>query len=60
MPAVARAHGSNAAQIPLAWTLPCGPHVPANPGTGNPGHLTGNVAAAAPGLSDDELARLAV
>ncbi|MEU4505994.1 aldo/keto reductase [Streptomyces sp. NPDC024089] len=53
--AVARAHGVSAAQIRLAWTLHRGPHVLAIPGTGNPAHLTQNVAAGALGLSEDEL-----
>ncbi|MEV6781410.1 aldo/keto reductase [Streptomyces sp. NPDC051098] len=57
--AVARAHGASAAQVRLAWTLQRGPHVLAIPGTGNPDHLTDNVAAGALRLSEDELARLA-
>ncbi|MEV0224516.1 aldo/keto reductase [Streptomyces sp. NPDC050704] len=56
--AVARAHGATPAQIRLAWTLHCGPHVLAIPGTGDPDHLVENVAAGAIRLSDDELARL--
>jgi pyridoxine 4-dehydrogenase len=55
---VARAHGVTAAQVRLAWTLQRGPHVLAIPGTGQPGHLAENVAAAALRLSPDELARL--
>ncbi|WP_405573636.1 oxidoreductase [Streptomyces sp. NBC_01167] len=58
--AVARAHGVSAAQIRLAWTLHRGPHVLAIPGTGNPDHLTQNVAAGALKLSDDELTALDV
>ncbi len=58
--AVARAHGVSAAQIRLAWTLHRGPHVLAIPGTGNPDHLTQNVAAGALELSDDELTALDV
>ncbi|MEU8674373.1 aldo/keto reductase [Streptomyces sp. NPDC048560] len=57
--AVARAHGVSPAQIRLAWTLHCGPHVLAIPGTGNPDHLADNVAAGAIKLSADDLARLA-
>jgi diketogulonate reductase-like aldo/keto reductase len=56
--AVAHAHGATAAQIRLAWTLQQGPHVLAIPGTGNPDHLTANVAAGALRLSDDEVTRL--
>ncbi|MEU4403862.1 oxidoreductase [Streptosporangium sp. NPDC023963] len=57
--AIARARGATPAQIRLAWTLHQGPNVLAIPGTGNPEHLTENVAAAALRLSDDEAARLA-
>lgn len=53
--AVARAHDASPAQVRLAWTLQRGPHVLAIPGTGNPDHLTENVAAAALRLSGDEL-----
>jgi aryl-alcohol dehydrogenase-like predicted oxidoreductase len=56
--AVARAHGATPAQIRLAWTLHQGPHVLAIPGTGNPDHLTENVAAGAIHLTGEELARL--
>ncbi|MEV7387152.1 MULTISPECIES: oxidoreductase [unclassified Streptomyces] len=56
--AVARAHDATPAQIRLAWTLHQGPHVLAIPGTGNPDHLTENVAAGAVRLTDEELARL--
>jgi pyridoxine 4-dehydrogenase len=56
--AVARAHGATAAQVRLAWTLQCGPHVLAIPGTGKPEHLAENVAAGALRLSADEMARL--
>ena len=55
---VARAHGATAAQVRLAWTLQRGPHVLAIPGTGDPGHLAANVAAAALRLTQDEMARL--
>jgi diketogulonate reductase-like aldo/keto reductase len=47
-----------AAQVRLAWTLQRGPHVLAIPGTGNPDHLTANVAAAALRLTPDEMTRL--
>jgi pyridoxine 4-dehydrogenase len=56
--AVARAHGATAAQVRLAWTLQCGPHVLAIPGTGDPDHLAANVAAGALRLSEDEMHRL--
>ncbi|MET8050151.1 oxidoreductase [Streptosporangium sp. NPDC005286] len=56
--AVARAHGVTAAQVRLAWTLQRGPHVLAIPGTGDPDHLTDNVAAGALRLSEDEMTRL--
>ncbi|MFI6807896.1 oxidoreductase [Streptomyces luteogriseus] len=56
--AVARAHGASPAQIRVAWTLHQGPHVLAIPGTGNPDHLTQNVAAGAIRLTDEELKRL--
>ncbi|MEU7281022.1 oxidoreductase [Streptomyces sp. NPDC045431] len=56
--AVARAHGVSAAQVRLAWTLHRGPHVLAIPGTGDPEHLTANVAAGALRLSEDDLALL--
>ncbi|MFD0021140.1 oxidoreductase [Streptomyces sp. NPDC058382] len=53
--AVALAHDATPAQVRLAWTLQRGPHVLAIPGTGNPDHLTENVAAAALRLTEDEL-----
>ncbi|MFB6703708.1 aldo/keto reductase [Streptomyces sp. NPDC056333] len=56
--AVARAHGATVAQVRLAWTLHQGAHVLAIPGTGDPDHLTANVAAGALQLSRDELAGL--
>jgi aryl-alcohol dehydrogenase-like predicted oxidoreductase len=56
--AVAHAHDASPAQVRLAWTLHLGPHVLAIPGTGDPGHLTENVAAAALRLSPDEMTRL--
>jgi pyridoxine 4-dehydrogenase len=56
--AVARAHDASTAQIKLAWTLHQGPHVLVIPGTGNPDHVTENVAAGAIRLSADELASL--
>ncbi|MFD9936721.1 oxidoreductase [Streptomyces massasporeus] len=56
--AVARTHGASPAQIRIAWTLHQGPHVLAIPGTGDPDHLTENVAAGAIRLTDEELNRL--
>jgi pyridoxine 4-dehydrogenase len=58
--AIARAHGVRAAQVRLAWTLHRGPHVLAIPGTGDPDHLTANVAAGALRLSAADLTRLDV
>lgn len=55
---IARAHGATPAQVRIAWTLSRGPHVLAIPGTGNPDHLTENVAAGVLRLSADELATL--
>jgi pyridoxine 4-dehydrogenase len=56
--AVARAHNVSPAQIRLAWTLHRGPHVLAIPGTGDPGHLIENIAAAGLHLSPDDLTAL--
>ncbi|MGA5823818.1 aldo/keto reductase [Kitasatospora sp. NPDC094028] len=56
---LARARGVSTAQIRLAWTLHRGPHVLAIPGTGDPDHLTQNVAAGALRLSAAELTALA-
>ena len=55
---IAAAHGASPAQVRLAWTLHRGPHVLAIPGTGDPGHLADNVAAAGLRLSPGELGRL--
>jgi pyridoxine 4-dehydrogenase len=55
---VARAHQAAPAQVRLAWALERGPHVLVIPGTGNPDHVTGNVAAAALRLTPDQMARL--
>jgi aryl-alcohol dehydrogenase-like predicted oxidoreductase len=55
---IARAHGVSPAQIRIAWTLHQGPHVLAIPGTGNPDHLTENIAAGTVRLTPDELTRL--
>ncbi|MFC8436144.1 oxidoreductase [Streptomyces sp. NPDC057253] len=53
--AIAQVHGATPAQVRLAWTLAQGPHVLAIPGTGNPDHLTENIAAGALRLTEDEL-----
>ncbi|MCX3064248.1 aldo/keto reductase [Streptomyces beihaiensis] len=55
---IAAAHGASPAQIRLAWTLHQGPNVLAIPGTGDPAHVTENVAAGALRLTDDELRAL--
>jgi pyridoxine 4-dehydrogenase len=55
---VARRHGVTPAQVRLAWTLYQGPNVLAIPGTGNPAHLTENVAAGALRLTEEDLALL--
>ncbi|WP_246486104.1 aldo/keto reductase [Kribbella qitaiheensis] len=55
---IADNHGATPAQIRIAWTLAQGPHVLAIPGTGNPDHLTENVAAGTIQLTADELAIL--
>jgi pyridoxine 4-dehydrogenase len=56
--AVARVHAATAAQVRLAWTLGLGPHVLAIPGTGDPGHLEDNVAAAALTLTPEDMSLL--
>jgi aryl-alcohol dehydrogenase-like predicted oxidoreductase len=55
---VASSHHATPAQVRLAWTLAHGPHVLAIPGTGDPGHLAQNVAAATLRLTAEDLARL--
>ena len=55
---VARRHAATPAQVRLAWTLHQGPNVLAIPGTGNPRHLTENVAAGALRLTEQDLAVL--
>jgi aryl-alcohol dehydrogenase-like predicted oxidoreductase len=55
---IARDHGATPAQIRIAWTLAQGPHVLAIPGTGNPAHLTENLAAATIQLTPEELTTL--
>ena len=53
--AIARHHAATPAQIRLAWTLGQGPHVLVIPGTGDPEHLTENLAGGAIRLLSDEL-----
>ncbi|MFI5709160.1 aldo/keto reductase [Kribbella sp. NPDC051620] len=55
---IARAHNATPAQIRIAWTLAKGPHVLAIPGTGNPTHLTENLAAGTIHLSPTDLTTL--
>ncbi|WP_406060727.1 aldo/keto reductase [Streptomyces sp. NBC_01077] len=55
---VAEAHGASPAQVRIAWTLHQGPHLLAIPGTGDPAHLTANVAAGALRLTAEDLALL--
>jgi pyridoxine 4-dehydrogenase len=55
---VARRHGATPAQVRLAWTLQQAPNVLVIPGTGNPDHVTENVAAAALELSAEDMALL--
>jgi pyridoxine 4-dehydrogenase len=55
---VAGRHGATPAQVRLAWTLHQGQHVLAIPGTGDPAHLTQNVAAGALRLTPGDLALL--
>ncbi|MFD5733538.1 aldo/keto reductase [Streptomyces sioyaensis] len=55
---VARAHGVSPSQVRLAWTLRQGKHVLAIPGTGNPDHLTDNLAAGALDLTAEEVGLL--
>jgi aryl-alcohol dehydrogenase-like predicted oxidoreductase len=56
--AVAARHGATPAQVRLAWSLHQGPHVLAIPGTGDPDHVSANVAAGALSLSPAELAAI--
>lgn len=55
---VARRRGATPAQVRLAWTLQQAPNVLVIPGTGDPAHVTENVAAAALRLSPEDLALL--
>jgi aryl-alcohol dehydrogenase-like predicted oxidoreductase len=55
---IADRHEATAAQIRLAWTLTCGDHVLAIPGTSSQQHLEENLEAGSIHLSPDELAVL--
>jgi pyridoxine 4-dehydrogenase len=55
---IADHHGATPAQIRLAWTLHCGHHVLAIPGTSSAQHLEENLMAGAIQLSPNELATL--
>jgi pyridoxine 4-dehydrogenase len=55
---VAGRHQATPAQVRLAWALHQAPNVLVIPGTGNPDHVTENVAAAALRLSPDDMALL--
>jgi pyridoxine 4-dehydrogenase len=57
-PAVAEAasrHGASPRQIVLAWLLARSPQILPIPGTGSPGHVEANIAAASIELSPDEV-----
>ena len=56
--AVAREHQATPAQVRLAWALHRGPHVLVIPGTSDPAHLAGNIAAGALRLTPGDLTRL--
>ena len=54
----ARRHGASPRQIVLAWLLARSPQILPIPGTGSPGHVETNVAAASIELSPDEVAAI--
>ena len=54
----ARRHGAAPRQIVLAWLLARSPQILPIPGTGSPGHVEANVAAASIELSPDEVAAI--
>ena len=54
----ARRHGASARQVVLAWLLARSPQILPIPGTGSPGHVEDNVAAASIDLSPDEVAAI--
>ncbi|MFB6255628.1 MAG: aldo/keto reductase, partial [Haloplanus sp.] len=55
---VAAAHDATRHRVALAWLLNRSPVILPIPGTSSVDHLESNVAAAALGLTDDEMARL--
>jgi pyridoxine 4-dehydrogenase len=55
---VGRRHGVTAHQVGLAWLLARSPNMLIIPGSGNPDHVTENVAAAALALTEEDLAEL--
>jgi pyridoxine 4-dehydrogenase len=60
-PAVAEAasqHGASPRQIVLAWLLARSPQILPIPGTGSPGHVEANIAAASIELTPDEVAAI--
>jgi diketogulonate reductase-like aldo/keto reductase len=54
----ARRHGASPHQIVLAWLLARSPQMLPIPGSGSPGHVAQNIAAASIALSDDEVAAI--
>jgi pyridoxine 4-dehydrogenase len=54
----AKRHGAGPRQIVLAWLLARSPQMLPIPGTGSPGHVEANVAAAAIELTPDEVAAI--
>jgi aryl-alcohol dehydrogenase-like predicted oxidoreductase len=54
----ARRHGASTHQIVLAWLLARSPQILPIPGSGSPGHVEENVAAAGIELSQDEIAAI--
>jgi aryl-alcohol dehydrogenase-like predicted oxidoreductase len=60
-PAVAEAasrHGASPRQVVLAWLLARSPQILPIPGTGSPGHVEANIAAASIELTPDEVAAI--
>jgi pyridoxine 4-dehydrogenase len=60
-PAVAQAakrHDASPRQVVLAWLLARSPQMLPIPGTGSPGHVEANIAAASIELSPDEVAAI--
>jgi aryl-alcohol dehydrogenase-like predicted oxidoreductase len=55
---VAARHGVSARQLALAWLLHRSPNILVIPGSGDPGHVRDNIAAAGLTLTDEDLAEL--